>query len=154
LRNVLNVGLPAVELLDFSRVGIESGDAMPSLGKSQPQWESHLSAANNSDAELRAFEKFRLTIGRHRCLFQLLKNFHDCCPRADYNNFLIDAIPARRASVLNRQSRTVMIRMAVSNLKVWRCVFDSTGGLDRRAGARQICSANWKREISRFSRKY
>ena len=99
LRNVLDVGLAAVQLFDFGRVGVKPGYAMPGFGKPQSQRQSHVSTPNNSDAELRALEVFRLAIGRHRCLFLLLSNFHDGHPRADYNNFLIAAIPARRAPV-------------------------------------------------------
>ncbi len=69
LRNVLDVGLPAVQLFDFCRVGVKPGYAMPGFGKPQSQRQSHVSAPNNSDAELRALEVFRPAIGRHRGLF-------------------------------------------------------------------------------------
>jgi hypothetical protein len=106
LRNVLDVGLPAVQLFDFYRVGVKPGHAMPGFGKPQPQRQSHVSASNNSDAELRALEKFRSAIGRHRCLFPLLSIFHIAADERDYNNFLFNAIPRTpRTPVPSCQSR-------------------------------------------------
>ena len=65
LRDVLDVGLAAIQLLDFSGVGVKTGNAVASFGKPQSQRESYIAAPNNSDAELRAFEIFRSAICWH-----------------------------------------------------------------------------------------
>ena len=69
LRNVLDVGLAAVQLFDFYRVGVKPGDAVPGFGKPQSQRQSHVATADNPDAELRALEVFRSAIGWHRVVF-------------------------------------------------------------------------------------
>ena len=65
LRDMLDVRLPAVQLLDFYWVGVKSRDAVSGLGKPESQRKSHVSKPNNSNAELRALEVFRPSICRH-----------------------------------------------------------------------------------------
>src|SRR5580704_13493802 len=87
LRNVLNIGLAAVQLFDFCRVGVKSGYAMPGFGKAQSQRQSHVPTTNNSNAKLRALEVFRPAIGWHRCLLPLPSNSYFRELRADYSKF-------------------------------------------------------------------
>jgi len=72
----LDVSLPAIQLIDLRLVGIESGDAVPGLGKPQPQRQPHVSAPNNPHAELRALEIFRSAIGWHRSRLCSYKNLY------------------------------------------------------------------------------
>jgi hypothetical protein len=65
LGNVLDISLAAVQLLDFCRVGVKPGNAVPGFGKPQPKRQPYVSAPNNSDAELRSLEIFWSTIGWH-----------------------------------------------------------------------------------------
>ena len=65
LRDVLDVGLARVEHGHFFRVGVKSGDFVAGFGKAQPQGEADVSAANDGDFELRAFEKLGFSIDCH-----------------------------------------------------------------------------------------
>src|SRR5216684_2678371 len=82
---MLNIGLTAVQLFDFYRVGVKPGYAVPGFSKPQSKRKSHVPTPDNSDAELRALEVFRPAIGRHRCLFPLPSYFYFRELRADYN---------------------------------------------------------------------
>ena len=93
LRNVLNVGLAAVQLLDFRRVRVKAGDAVSGFGEAQPERQSHISTTNNSDAKLRALKIFRPAVCWHGSGFRSCQiSFRGF--RAEYNNFLISEIPA------------------------------------------------------------
>ncbi len=65
LRDVLDVGLAGVQHGHLFWIGVESGDFVARFGEAQAQREADVSAANDGDFELGAFEKFGFTIDCH-----------------------------------------------------------------------------------------
>src|SRR3989440_10836815 len=61
-RNVLDVGLALVELLDFGGISVKPEDAMAGLGKTQGQRQSYIAAPDNAHVQWRALEEFRLAL--------------------------------------------------------------------------------------------
>ncbi len=63
--DVPDVALALIELLDLAGIGVEANHAVPSFGKAQSQGQPDVTAADNPDFELRAFEKFRFPLDKH-----------------------------------------------------------------------------------------
>jgi hypothetical protein len=64
-RNVSDITLALIEFFNLAGVGVETDHAVPSFGKAQPQRQTYVTASDDSDLELRALEKFRLSLDRH-----------------------------------------------------------------------------------------
>src|SRR3989442_943868 len=58
LRNVLDLGLPRVDYRQFLGINIKTRDFVPCFGEAQRQRRMDVTAANDPNLELGAFEKF------------------------------------------------------------------------------------------------
>ena len=70
-RNVLDVALPRVELIDLAFVEVESRHALPYVGKPQRQRQTHVSASYDSHFDVFAAKKLRLALHAHSVSSQL-----------------------------------------------------------------------------------
>jgi hypothetical protein len=65
LRDMLDVRLSRIEHVHFIRVGVESRDFVARFRETQCQREANVSAANDGDFQLSAFEKFGFPVYGH-----------------------------------------------------------------------------------------
>jgi hypothetical protein len=62
---MLDVGFSCVEHAHFVRISVESRDLVASFRETQSEWQSHISATNDGDLQLSAFEKFGFPVYWH-----------------------------------------------------------------------------------------
>ena len=68
LLDVLDVGFARIEHRNFLGIGVESGDFVAGFGKAKAQGKADISAANDADFQLSAFEKFGFAVDCHLSL--------------------------------------------------------------------------------------
>ncbi len=83
LLDVLDVGLARIEHRNFFGIGIESSDFVAGFGKAEAEGKADISAANDADFKLGAFEEFGFTVDCHLSLRRAPRIFWGCCrPKA------------------------------------------------------------------------
>jgi hypothetical protein len=65
LLDMLDVRLPGIEHVHFVRIGVESRDFVARFRETQGQRQSNVSAANDGDFQLSAFEEFGFPVYGH-----------------------------------------------------------------------------------------
>ncbi len=65
LRNMLDIRPPRIQHVHFVGIGIESRHLVPRFRKTQRQRQPHVSASNDGDLELGAFEELRFPVSWH-----------------------------------------------------------------------------------------
>ena len=68
LLNVFDVGLAGVQHGDFCGVGVKASDFVACFSKAKRERKTNVTTSDNSDFQLRAFEKLWFPVGRHLTL--------------------------------------------------------------------------------------